>query len=90
MCCTKFSALFPTEGTSNCKVIGHFAIENRHFSGEILHYLCFFNRKFKMILAYILQFATVALVIMQRTLCSPHYQGAPIAKRSVYLKFQKK
>ena len=29
----------------NCKIIGHFSIQNHRFSGEILHYLCIFNRK---------------------------------------------
>ena len=32
-------------GTSNCKIIGQFSIENHHLPGGILHYLCIFNRK---------------------------------------------
>ena len=28
-------------------IIAHFSMENHHFSGEIPHYLCIFNRKFK-------------------------------------------
>ena len=32
------------EFTSNCKMNGHFAIQNHRFSGAILHYLCISNR----------------------------------------------
>ena len=32
--------LFGFVSTSNCKIIGHFSIQNHHFSGAILHYLC--------------------------------------------------
>ena len=44
--------------TSDCKIIGHFSMQNHHFSGVILHFFCIFNRKFKTFLAFILQFAT--------------------------------
>ena len=29
--------------TSNCKINGHFSIQNHHFSGAILHSFCIFN-----------------------------------------------
>ena len=29
--------------TSNCKTFGPFSMQNRHFSGAILHHLCIFN-----------------------------------------------
>ena len=45
------------EFTSNCKMNGHFAIQNHRFSGAILHYLCISNRKFKKKSAFRLQFA---------------------------------
>ena len=31
--------------TSNCKINGHFSIQNHRFSGAILHSFCIFNRK---------------------------------------------
>ena len=42
-------ASFATEAllTSNCKTNEHFSIQNHHFSGAILHYLCIFGGKFK-------------------------------------------
>ena len=39
-------AVVPAPVTSNCK-IGHFAIENHHFSGATLHCLCNFIGKFQ-------------------------------------------
>ena len=57
-------ALLPTASrllnTSNCKVIGHLSIETHHFSGEILHSFCIFNRKIRKKLAFLLKFATHA------------------------------
>ena len=35
-------------------IIGHFSIENHHFSGAMPHRFCICNRKFKTKLAYIL------------------------------------
>ena len=32
-------------GTSNCKINGHFSIQDRRFSGAILHSFCIFNGK---------------------------------------------
>ena len=46
------------ENTSNCKMIGHFSIENYHLPGTTLQYFCIFNRKFQKKLAFRLQFAT--------------------------------
>ena len=31
--------------TSNCKINGHYSIQNHRFSGAILHHFCVFNRK---------------------------------------------
>ena len=33
--------------SSNCKINGHFSIENHRFSGAILHQYHIFNRKFQ-------------------------------------------
>ena len=47
--------------TSNCKISGHFSIQNHHFSGEILHPFCIFSRKIRKHLAFILQFAVLSV-----------------------------
>ena len=43
--------------TSNCKINGHSSKKHHHFSAGILHSFCIFNRKFRKMLAFILQFA---------------------------------
>ena len=45
--------------TSNFKINGHFSIQNHHFPGEILHYLCIFNRIFRIFSALLLQLAVL-------------------------------
>ena len=39
------SSLLCEPGTSNCKINGHFSIQNHHSPGAILHCFCIFNRK---------------------------------------------
>ena len=41
------------------RINGHFSIQNRHFSGEILHSFCIFSRKNREKLVFILQFAVL-------------------------------
>ena len=44
--CSDFQGRAPCV-TSNCKMNGHFSIQNHHFSGAILHYLSIFNTNSK-------------------------------------------
>ena len=46
---------FRRVATSDCKIHGHFSIQNHRFSGEILHSFCIFNRKINLFLAFMLQ-----------------------------------
>ena len=53
--------VFVHASTSNCKIIGHFSIQNHHFSEAILHSFCIFSRRIRKTLAFVLQLAVPSL-----------------------------
>ena len=62
--------------------MGRFATQNHHFSGEILHSLCIFNRKFETVGIYVA--ITVRREILQR-----QFQADVSAQKTTAQKFNK-